>query len=92
MSFASFPKEINFANYPDSQKLNVEAGDQYIFIRTRKGHNIISSSGERFGNYLYRNCRNNVLIASHCKPIANKQFHTEGDIGICDALLYYKNS
>ncbi len=92
LSFSNFPKQVKYQDYPDSQKLNCEPGDQYIFIRIRMGNNIISSAGERFGHYLYRNCRNNVLIASHEKPVANKQFYTEGDIGICDALQYYKNS
>ena len=61
MSFASFPKQVKYQDYPDSQKLNVEAWDQYIFIRTRKGNNIISNYNEKFGYYLYHNCRNNVL-------------------------------
>ncbi len=93
LSSSNFPKEVNYCDYPDSQKHNCEDGDQYIFIRKRKGHNIITDAGGRFGNYLYRNCRNNVLYASYDKPSINKPIYTGGDIGIySDALQYYKNS
>lgn len=36
MSFASFPKEIDYADYPESQKLNCEDGDLYFLSEKEK--------------------------------------------------------
>lgn len=89
--FSSFHKEIHFKDYPDSQKLKCEKTDNYIFVRTRKGNNIITSYGQPFGKYLYRNCRNKVLISSWEKP-TNKNIYTSEDIAMdSDAIIYYKN-
>ena len=53
---------------------------------------MVTSSGERFGPFLYRNCRNRVLISSWDKPIDGKTTYTPSDIGMySDALIYYKN-
>jgi hypothetical protein len=52
---------------------------------------MITANGEKFGPYLYRNTRNNVLIASWEKP-TNKELYSSCDIGMnADALIYYKN-
>jgi hypothetical protein len=83
---------VNYEDYPDCQKLDCKNNDLYIFVRERTGYKTKPSSGV-FGKYLYRNCRNNLLMSSHEKPINNKQYYSGGDIGTCaDAIPYYKNS
>ncbi len=93
LSYSQYPKQINFNfdNYPASQRLTCESNDMYRYIRQRLGNQIVTSRGEKFGPYLYRNIRNNVLISSWDKP-TNKDVYTSSDVGMnADALIYYKN-
>lgn len=91
-SFSQYPKQIyiNYNNYPASQHLKCELNDTYKYVRQRLGHQIVTINGEKYGPYLYRNMRNNVLVASWDKP-TNKVFYTLSDIGMGDFLIYYKN-
>lgn len=87
----SYAKQISYQNYPESQRLPCKSSDMYRFVRERLGGNIVTSSGTQYGRYLYRNTRNNVLMASWEKP-CNKQLYSSCDIGMnADALQYYKN-
>jgi hypothetical protein len=92
LSFSQYPKQIyiNYDNYPASQRLQCQSSDTYKYVRQRLGHQIVTSNGDKFGPYLYRNTRNNVLIASWDKP-TNKSTYTVSDIGMGDYLIYYKN-
>ncbi len=85
-------KQIGWNEYPDSQKLKCENLDKYIFVRERLGNNIVTKSNHPFGTYLYRNIRNDVLIASFEKPSSGEEIYSASDIGMfSDALIYYKN-
>ena len=91
LSYSSFQKEIPVFNYPSTQTLPCEKTDMYKYVRNRLGNQIVTSTGSKFGPYLYRNIRNNVLIASWNKP-TNNELYTSFDIGMyADALIYYKN-
>jgi hypothetical protein len=47
--------------------------------------------GEKYGPYLYRNTRNNILVSSWHKP-SNKYLYSSCDIGMkTDSLIHYKN-
>ncbi len=84
-------KQISWNEYPESQKLKCENSDNYLFYRERLGNNIVTKSNHPFGPYLYRNIRNNVLIASFDKP-SGEGIYSSSDIGMfSDALIYYKN-
>ncbi len=66
----------------------------FIFERIRLGNpNKITSFGEKYGPYLYRDITNNTLLSSWNKPTEEKQHLYKGDeIGYnTDALQYYKN-
>jgi hypothetical protein len=79
------------SNFPVSQRIPCQNSDMYSFVRERLGKQIVTSAGDKFGPYLYRNIRNNVLISSWEKP-NNNQLYTSYDIGMnTDALVYYKN-
>lgn len=92
LSYSNFPKNIAAKNYPASQCIPCQSSDMYTFVRERLGNQIVTSNGEKFGPYLYRNTCNNVLIASWEKPNNNNQLYTSYDIGMnTDALIYYKN-
>jgi hypothetical protein len=43
----------------------------FVFERMRLGNKTITKSGERYGQYLYRNTKNGELISSWEKPIKN---------------------
>jgi hypothetical protein len=92
LSCSNYSKQIHFSGeLPASQRLQCQQDDTYRFVRKRLGSAIITSSGEQFGPYLYRNTRNNVIIASWEKP-NNSEFYSSYDIGMnADALIYYKN-
>ncbi len=92
LSFSQYPKQIqvDYNDYPASQRLKCELNDKYKYVRQRLGHQIVTSRGEKFGPYLYRNMRNNVLMASWDKP-TNKDVYTLSEIGMGDNLIYYKN-
>jgi len=93
LSYSNF-STINYLTdpIPDSQRHPCERTDTYVFERKRLGNQMVTSSGERFGPFLYRNCRNKVLISSWDKPIDGKTTYTPSDIGMySDALIYYKN-
>lgn len=93
LSYSEFPKQIiiNFKDYSSSQHLSCQNGDVYKYVRNRLGNQFVTSNGQKFGPYLYRNMRNNVLIASWEKP-SNKEVYTSYNIGMnADALIYYKN-
>ena len=91
MNYQKINKIISYSDYPQTQKFECLNYDQYIFIREKLGNNYITSDGTKFGNYLYRNITNGVLIASYEKP-TNKKYYTGYDIGTnTDALIYYKN-
>ncbi|MFY7727975.1 MAG: hypothetical protein ACOVRN_00510 [Flavobacterium sp.] len=78
---------------PDSQRHPCESSDTYTFERERLGKTgLMTSNGEKFGPYLYRNRRNRVLLSSWDKPVPNKLLYKASDIGWhTDALIYYKN-
>ncbi len=93
LSYSQYPKQIYFDknSYPNNQLLSCDGDDMYTYVRERQGNKIVSSNGEKFGPYLYRNNRNGVLIASWDKP-SNKKLYNSSDIGMnVDALRYYKN-
>jgi hypothetical protein len=92
LSYSNYSKQIHLRDeIPASQRLQCQQGDTYQFVRKRLGSAIVTSSGEKFGPYLYRNTRNNVLIASWEKP-TNIELYSSCDIGMnADALIYYKN-
>jgi hypothetical protein len=93
LSYSNF-NTINYLTdpIPESQRHNCERTDTYTFVRQRLGNKMVTSSGEKFGPFLYRNCRNGVLISSWDKPIEGKTLYKPGDIGMySDALIYYKN-
>jgi hypothetical protein len=54
LSYSNYAKYIS-VNLPSSQRVQCLAGDTYRFVRKRLGNVIISSYGEKFGPYLYRN-------------------------------------
>ena len=92
LSYSNYSKQIHFSSeLPSSQRLRCQQDDIYRFVRKRLGRAVVSSNGEKFGPYLYRNTRNNVLIASWEQP-SNNELYSSYDIGMnTDALIYYKN-
>lgn len=94
LSYSNFPI-IKYASdtLPYGQQHSCERTDIYVFERMRLGKQMVTSTGEKFGPFLYRNCRNNVLISSWDKPIDGKSTYTSSDVGIySDARIYYKNN
>jgi len=73
--------------------MNYASCNVYKFERMRLGHKTQTSSGAKYGPYLYRNIKNNELMSSWDKPIKEPFFLYKGeDIGYnADALIYYKN-
>ena len=91
-SYSTFPVIHYFTDpLPSSQTLLCEKNDLYMFERKRIGNKIVSSCGEKYGPYLYRNIRNRVLIASWESPTKNKAYYSSSDIDPGDAMIYYKN-
>ena len=66
---------------------------KFKFERERLGNKTTSPYGERYGPYLYRDIKNNTLLASWEKPTKESNYLYAGeDIGCnADALPYYKN-
>jgi hypothetical protein len=93
LSYSNFPTINSLTDpIPESQLHPCEPTDTYVFERKRLGKQMVTSSGDSFGPFLYRNCRNKVLISSWDKPIDGKNTYTPSDIGMySDALIYYKN-
>lgn len=84
----SYSKQILATEIPS---ISCQSNDMYKFVRVRLGKQTITKFGEKYGPYLYRNTRNNVLISSWDSP-TNKELYTSSDIGMnADALIYYKN-
>ncbi len=65
----------------------------YKFERKRLGSKTLSSSGSKYGPYLYRNIEDNTLLASWDNPTMSPDYLYKGeDLGYnTDALIYYKN-
>lgn len=65
----------------------------FKFYRVRLGKKTITSYGEKYGPYLYRDTTDNRLLASWDKPTKELNYLYKGeDIGYnTDALYYYKN-
>lgn len=90
LSYSKFPIVTN--SFPESQLHPCHKTDSYVFVRRRLGKQIVTSHGEKFGPFLYRNCRNGVLISSWDEPKNGKTIYEPSDIGMySDALIYYKN-
>lgn len=62
MNYQKINKIIPYSDYPYTQKFKCLNSDLYIFIREKLGNNHITSSGTKYGNYLYRNINNGVLM------------------------------
>jgi hypothetical protein len=92
LSYSNYSKQKQFGGkFPTTQLVNCIPNDSYRFVRKRLGSAMVTLHGEKFGPYLYRNVRNNVLIASWEKPTSS-EFYSSYDIGMnADALIYYKN-
>ena len=92
LSYSGYTNNIKASVSMNSQQNPCNVNDLYKYERKRLGHLIVSQSGEKYGPYLYRNLRNNVLIASWDKPVDNRETYSSSDIGLnADALVYYKN-
>ncbi len=106
LSYSTYTQNIKAPNTSNSQQSPCHVDDLYKYERQRLGHLIVSQSGEKYGPYLYRNLRNNVLVASWDKPsesrkavsvgslgtFENRETYSSSDIGLnADALVYYKN-
>lgn len=89
LSYAEFSKAVVHKQDP-AQLKPCDNSDPYKFERKRLG-NQVTHSGQKYGPYLYRNLRSNVLMASWEAP-NNKPIYTGYDIGTnTDAMIYYKN-
>lgn len=95
LSYSNYSKVNYFTDtLPKSQTVPCNKSDTYVYVRRRLGQQMVTKLGERFGPYLYRNTRTQVIIASWEKP--NKSvdgLYSWCDIGMnADALIYYKNT
>ena len=93
-SYSNFPTINYFTDVlPKSQLEPSNKTDAYVYVRRRFGQQMVTASGERFGPYLYRNTRSQVLFASWDMPTKSADgLYSAGDIGLnADALVYYKN-
>lgn len=89
-NYADFPKAVTTQQDP-AQLLPCDNSDPYKFERNRLGK-AVTQSGDKYGPYLYRNLKSNVLMASWEAP-TNKPIYTGYDIGTnADAMIYYKNN
>jgi hypothetical protein len=92
--YSVYERSVPAPQHPSSQLKENRLDDRYVFYRQRLGNKIVSQNGTKFGPFLYRNTRNQVLVASYERPTSlNKSFLYSGcDIGLnADALTYYKN-
>jgi hypothetical protein len=72
--------------------MNKAAENIFKFERIRLG-NKTTSTGYKYGPYLYRDITNNTLLASWDKPKKEATYLYKGqEVGyITDAVIYYKN-
>jgi hypothetical protein len=92
--YAVYERSVLAPQYPSSQLKENKLNDTFVFYRQRQGNKIVSQNGTKFGPFLYRNTRNQVLVASYERPKSSNftTLYTGCDIGLnADALTYYKN-
>ena len=92
--YAVYERSVPAPLYPLSQLKENRLDDRYVFYRQRLGNKIVTQNGTKFGPFLYRNTRNQVLVASYERPTSSNPsyLYTGCDIGLnADALTYYKN-
>ncbi len=83
--FSTVPKPIGYIS--QTQISNFNKTDKYKLERIRIGNRIVAPSYEPYGQYLYRNLRNNVLIASY-EAQTSELIYSGSDIGTnSDAIV-----
>lgn len=73
--------------------MNKTIQNVFKFERIRLGNKTTTTTGEKYGPYLYRDITDNTLLASWDSPKKGLKYLYKGeDVGYnTDALPYYKN-